>query len=675
MTKYCICQICNCGRHHCPLHSRGPLRARSSGPCPITEYAQRYREHPLQATKTAKPDATAFRSDQPLDNKTTHRVDFIKHPLERPHVHQSEDYKPPEGDFEGMTNYRKDFDRKQINRAKPMKPADLKKSLGPFKGEPTYRTDYRKWPMERNLPIMKSDYSPPDAKFEGLPTYKKDYVKYNEPPRQSMKPLDVAKGSDHPFDDRTGYRDHYIKHPLPEKEIKEKEMWKPNKAPLDGLSNYKKDYTEKFGGPTASCKPDASAFQSGAPLEDTTTHRNDFKKWDAERPYVHEPDQYRKPEGDIELYTTHKTDFTKKPLAKPKSMRPVDAKKVPGAFDDKTNYREDFKKWNMEREKPVMKPDYSPPEAPFEGLPTYKKDYVKYNEPPRQSMKPLDVAKGSDHPFDDRTGYRDHYIKHPLPEKEIKHKEAWQPNKAPLDGLSNYKKDYTEKFGGPTASCKPDASAFQSGAPLEDTTTHRNDFKKWDAERPFVHEPDQYRKPEGDIELYTTHKTDFTKKPLAKPKSMRPVDAKKVPGAFDDKTNYREDFKKWNMEREKPVMKPDYSPPEAPFEGLPTYKKDYVKYNEAPRKSMRPSEGGIRSDAPFDDQTMYRTEYVKKQSDICPAAILDTTQSKYSYRDQDDIGHKWYEPLNGKNAMTSQQIGRTYSASSQMRTNEGLVCA
>lgn len=46
------------------------------------------------------------------DKYLLRRVDFIKHPLEKPHVHQAEDYRPPEGDFEGLTNYRKDFDRK-----------------------------------------------------------------------------------------------------------------------------------------------------------------------------------------------------------------------------------------------------------------------------------------------------------------------------------------------------------------------------------------------------------------------------------------------------------------------------------------------------------------------------------------------------------------------------------
>ncbi|CAD5115892.1 DgyrCDS4827 [Dimorphilus gyrociliatus] len=411
MTKYCVCQICNCGRHHCPVHKRGVLRAKSTGPCPITEYNQRYKEHPLHPTKTAKPEATAFRSEHPLDDKTTHRRDFIKHPLERPHVHQAEDYKKPEGNFEDMTNYRKDYDRKQGERARAVKPVDLKKALGPFKGEPTYKSDFRKWPIDRHLPHVKTDYAPPEAKFEGLPTYKKDYIKYNEAPRQSMKPVELARGPDQPFDDRTGYRDHYIKHPLPEKALKEKECWKPNKAPLDGLSNYKKDYVEKHGGPMASCKPDASAFKSGAPLEDTTTHRNDFKKWDAERPFVHEPDQYRKPEGNIDLNTTHKTDFTQKPLSKPKSMKPLDAKKVPGNFTDKTNYKDDYKKWHMERERPVVKADYSPPEAPFEGLPTYKKDYVKYNEAPRKLMRPAEGGIQSDAPFDDQTMYRTEYIK------------------------------------------------------------------------------------------------------------------------------------------------------------------------------------------------------------------------------------------------------------------------
>ena len=40
-------------------------------------------------------------------------------------------------------------------------------------------------------------------------------------------------------------RSEYVKHPMPDKPLKEAVQWVPNKAALDDISNYKKDYVAK----------------------------------------------------------------------------------------------------------------------------------------------------------------------------------------------------------------------------------------------------------------------------------------------------------------------------------------------------------------------------------------------------------------------------------------------
>lgn len=42
------------------------------------------------------------------------------------------------------------------------------------------------------------------------------------------------------------------------------------------------------------------------------------------------------------------------------------------------------------------------------------------------------------------------------------------------------------------------AAALASTAPFEEETTHKVDYQKWSAGRPFVHEPEAWVKPEGD---------------------------------------------------------------------------------------------------------------------------------------------------------------------------------
>jgi len=41
--------------------------------------------------------------------KTCFSVDYVPHPLEKHYVHQSEQYRPPEGEMEMMTNYTTEY--------------------------------------------------------------------------------------------------------------------------------------------------------------------------------------------------------------------------------------------------------------------------------------------------------------------------------------------------------------------------------------------------------------------------------------------------------------------------------------------------------------------------------------------------------------------------------------
>ena len=260
-------------------------------------------------------------------------------------------------------------------------------------------------------------------------------------------------------------------------------------------------------------------------------------------------------------------------------------------------------------------------------------------------MKPAENAKTSNDPFDDVTGYRTEYIKHQIPERYVHDKPKWVSNKQPLDGLSNYKKDYTEKVAPKQESCKPNAQPYNSDAPFKDETTQRTDYKKWAMERPWVREAEVYTRPEGHMDMQTTTNLDYQPHRLSKPKLAQPPAQRKVPGKFDGSTNYRNDFRAWESNgRVQPKIRADYCPPTAPFEGMSTFTAHYVQHKVDPAISAKPDISALASNAPFDDGTMYRIEYTQKQSEPCPAAILDTTKSNFIYREQDDRGHKFYAP-------------------------------
>ncbi|XP_005089960.1 stabilizer of axonemal microtubules 2 [Aplysia californica] len=410
MGKRCVCEICNCGRHHCPHRPWRP--GGDYGPCMITSYNTSYKQHPIAPRESCKPDPSALRSEDPLSDKTTFRTDYIKHPLEKPYVHAHDVYKKPAGEIDALTSYHRDYTEKHAPPAQMIKHDGQKHLPAKFEGEPTYKIDYRKWPLERVQPKAQDAWVPSNQPFEGQSTFTRDYRKYNEPPRKSIKPSQATHMSEAPFDGNTGYRDDYIRHPMQAREQREKELYKPSNVPFDGMTTFNRDYTKKHGSKTESCKPNAEAFQSDAPLDDLTTFKNDYRKWNGERPYVHQHESYKKPDGEIDLNTTNRIQFKPHPPQRVAMMKPGDGRVMfPGEFEGLTNYKSDYKPWGIHREQPKPREGWVPNNIPFDGTPTYKAHYVPHSMLPPKSLKPDASAMASDAPFDDATMYRTEFTK------------------------------------------------------------------------------------------------------------------------------------------------------------------------------------------------------------------------------------------------------------------------
>lgn len=64
-----------------------------------------------------------------------------------------------------------------------------------------------------------------------------------------------------------------------------------------------------------------------------------------------------------------------------------------------------------------------------------------------------------------------------------------------------------------------------------------------------------------------------------------------------------------------------------------------------PNRSFRPDNNAFRSDAQFDDHTLYRQDYTAKPIQICEAALLDQPTSHFKFQDFDQRGHKLYAPV------------------------------
>lgn len=306
----------------------------------------------------------------------------------------------------------------------------------------------------------------------------------------------------------------------------------------------------------------------------------------------------------------------------------------------------DFRRWELPRVEPIRHdPGWAPPGEPFAGDSTYVKDFIRHSQAPRTAIRPDNTPLASTDPFDDRTGYRQDYIKHALPSKYQRPKDEYQQNKVPLESMTTNRRDFTPKDIEKMKSYKPDSMGYRSEAPFDDGTTHKNDFKKWDVKAPNLRRDDEYKPPQGEMDLTTNYTTEFTPKPAQRLQQIRPQSRKKIDAKFIGDTTYGQDFRKWPGDRTQPIRNgPEYAAPNVPFEGLSTYKGHYVPHSAGPMHSFKPDGNPYRSEAPFDGNTLYRMEFTPKEVEPCPAALLETPRAKFVFKEHDERGHKYFQP-------------------------------
>ncbi len=72
---------------------------------------------------------------------------------------------------------------------------------------------------------------------------------------------------------------------------------------------------------------------------------------------------------------------------------------------------------------------------------------MKHQGGMRQAIRPDQSILASQDPFDDRTGYRTDYIRHPQQERYQRSREEYIPSQAALESLTTHRRDFTPKDG------------------------------------------------------------------------------------------------------------------------------------------------------------------------------------------------------------------------------------
>ncbi|KAM7536927.1 hypothetical protein Aperf_G00000069794 [Anoplocephala perfoliata] len=286
-------------------------------------------------------------SSAPLSDETTHKADYVPHPIGPRKLKKELPQHVPEGKFEGQSVYNSEYTEKVLVTVKPFMPQVRERNLDKFDGEATYTADYKEWDVEphRNFG-PKNEYHQPMDEFKGESIYTTDYID-----RGLAKPPNTIRPAAHPT----------------------------QSGPFDAISTFTADYVPKNVEKQRPFRPEYTPVHSDTPFAKETTHNVDYTEKPLPEHYHRCAEEYKPSNDKFDGSTTYRLNYTPLEGERAKMLKPAYEALDPNRkFSDMTNYKKEYRKWSLkERASPARGPPrYLPPETPFDGQTIYQNDYI-----------------------------------------------------------------------------------------------------------------------------------------------------------------------------------------------------------------------------------------------------------------------------------------------------------
>uniref|UniRef100_F7AK01 Stabilizer of axonemal microtubules 2 n=1 Tax=Equus caballus TaxID=9796 RepID=F7AK01_HORSE len=307
---------------------------------------------------------------------------------------------------------------------------------------------------------------------------------------------------------------------------------------------------------------------------------------------------------------------------------------------------DDYRAWDIQKTELYKREQtYSPPAVKFGNSTTFQDDYVPQEIKPRQSFRPSSVVKRSTCPFDGDTSHRLDYVPYQLEVKSSRPREVYKPTSQPFEDLTTHRRDFQGLAGETAKICRPAHTRVTQRAHFEGSTEFRESFQPWELPPPEVRKVQEYVPPAGAMQSDSTSHLDYVPHQATRVLPIRPLSHRsRNSDPFQGKSTTKEDFPAWESRRQGPVkQQPQIPAPSGRFEGLSTFRCHYVPHELVPTESCRPLQVPVKSSAPFDDVTMYSTEYVPKRREICPASC--PSPPGYVFEHTDSRGHQFFRKV------------------------------
>ncbi|XP_066491515.1 stabilizer of axonemal microtubules 2 [Tiliqua scincoides] len=397
---------------------------------------------------------------------------------------------------------------------------------------------------------------------------------------------------------------------------------------------------------TQSLKPKQEYRTHGGKMEGISTFRSDYVPYELANRPVRVLEEYKPRTGDIDLGTTYRRDYNAHKIQPVTILRPLERKYSRGGkLHTIPTYQDDYRAWEIQRREPnKVENTYQPPTEKFGNATTFQDAFFQRELAPRKSYKPIVAMKLSNQPFNSVTSHRSDYVPHQLEPKFMAHKakEEYRPNTQPFEDVTTHRCDFRGLLGELPKSFKPQQTKEESKALFDGRTEFRDSYQPWVVSLPEVHKAKEYIPPTGNMDLNSTTHLAYMPHDINPVVLMRPLEKSRRNNApFQGNTTMRDDFQAWEVHQPEIVKRPQEMPKlPGKFDAMTTFRAHYVPHSIVPTQSYKPLKRALSKPAPFEDGTIYRTEYTPKKQEICPATY--PSPPGYVFVNTDSHGHKFF---------------------------------
>ncbi|XP_054997984.1 stabilizer of axonemal microtubules 2 isoform X4 [Sorex araneus] len=415
MRTQCLCQICTCGRHHCP-HGTTKIYENTGKFCPMTEYLEKYPSYGTVAPpQSLKPRSAVQAVDRGrVEDITTFKSDYRPYEITRPPRHMPEEYQPKAGSVDHDTTYKRDFNPHQVQPMVIVWPTERPpEKQGKLDTVPTYKDDYRVWAVpRRELHKLEHVYQPPMVQFGNPTTSQDDFIPHEIVLQQSCRPHEGLLCPTAPFSGDTSHRRDYVPHELPPRFVRPKGEYKAASQPMESLTTHRGAFQGLTGQAARLCRPAEPRASPKARFAGTTEFRESFPPWEMVPPKNRVVSEYVPPLGTMQLASTSHVDYIPHQATRVLPAKPVPHhSSSPGPFQGISTTHDHFPAWQVSRQGPVRPQQPLPGlSGKFEGLSTFRSHYVPHALVPTLSCRPAQAPAHSKAPFHAVTMYSTEFV-------------------------------------------------------------------------------------------------------------------------------------------------------------------------------------------------------------------------------------------------------------------------